>query len=212
MNLIEYYTHFRNACLHHKDINTFCVLKDPSDLTKENLNRNITDKSKPYFLSKEWVENGYDANNITFKLPGLFLYEMPFKLRGMFSGKEKYEYEIQAMLLVDNYDYRVSSDSFSDEMHQINQQQISIAKYLLLDVFNYMNSFTRFQKDNLEVEHEIFLTNTEKAVGVSAKVTLIESCPISLPYWQNQGRYIIDNDGTVIIDNDGSIVSYPENN
>lgn len=212
MKLIDYYTHFRNACLYHPKVNTFCVLKDPSDLAKENLNRNITDKNKPYFMSKQWIENGYPANSITFKLPGLFIYELPFRLNGMFSGKEKYEYEIQAVLLVDNYDYRIPYDSFPDEAHHIDQQQIETAKYLLLDIYNYMDKHTKFQRDNLSVEHEIFLTNTEKAVGVSSKLTLIESCPISTVYWQNAGRYIIDNDGTIIVDNDGSAISYPENN
>ena len=211
MKLKDFYTHIRNACLFHKRINTFCVLTEYNDITKKNLNRNITDKGKPYFMSKSWIDGGYDPNDITYELPGLFVYEMPFDLIDMFSGKEKYEHNIKMLMLLDSRDSLIQSHK-SDEDHRLDQEQFDDAKYLLNDVLHYLSHFTKIQSSNLKVNHDLFITRSELAVGIECSINFIEKCPPNSKYWMNPGRYIIDEDGTIIVDNDGSAISYPENN
>lgn len=208
MTLKDFYTHCRNACVFHKSINTFCVLTEYNDITKKNLNRNITDKNKPYFMSKRWVDGGYDPGNITYELPGLFIYEMPFDLKDMFSGREKYVHSLKLLMLMDSRDSLINKSHRPDEYHRLDQENFDEAKYLLNDVFYYLHDHTKFQPSNLQVKHDYFITRSELAVGIEADLTFIESCPPKNKYWMEDNRYIIDEDGTIIVDQDGTPISF----
>lgn len=66
-----------------------------AELASPNLGATICDKGKPFFWSREWHENKYNPNNITFKYPALLLTELSFSTERAFQQNTKRCYSYQ---------------------------------------------------------------------------------------------------------------------
>ena len=66
-------------------LNTFATAREPTDLSADNLNKNVFDRPGFYFYSRKWEALNKPANNIAFDYPLLMCYDVRPKLEGMFA-------------------------------------------------------------------------------------------------------------------------------
>lgn len=56
-----------------KQLNTFAVIKDKSDLAADGMNMTIHERNKPFFYSRAWEADKYNPNKIKVKFPALLV-------------------------------------------------------------------------------------------------------------------------------------------
>ena len=69
-----------------KAIQTFAVLEEYQQASREQLAKSIPDKFKPYFFSKKWHNEGYPAGDISFDYPLLAVMPSGMTVNGISGG------------------------------------------------------------------------------------------------------------------------------
>ncbi len=65
-------------------LNTFATAREPTDLSADNLNKNVFDRSGSYFYSRKWEALGKPASNVVFDYPMQICYDIRPSFQGMF--------------------------------------------------------------------------------------------------------------------------------
>ncbi len=69
-----------------KEIQTFAVLDEYQQASREQLTKTIPEKFKPYFFSHKWHDEGYPAGNISFEYPLLAVMPSSSTVNGIGGG------------------------------------------------------------------------------------------------------------------------------
>lgn len=190
----------------HDSLETFSVLNDIQDIIKNNLGKTINDKRKPFFYSKAWKETKYDASNVIWRNPGLFVNDNQCLLDGFGTGKDRYIYNLEFLVLLDNHNYVQDQSIPTDE--QLNDQELYYkANVYLKDVLTYLVSIcgSSFRVLNDKIQISNFITQGLKYSGVLAQIKFEESC-ISRATWWTGTNELINEEERPVIDNNGNII------
>lgn len=196
----------------HPDLRTFCVITEANDISKENLGKTIHDKTKPFFYSKDWSEDDYDPNNITYSTPALFVYEKPYVIKNLFTLKDSIEYKLQLLIVMDDHNYATDSEIKTDEQRLETVEIFEQCKLYLIDTLNYVyTAYTKIRDINNQIFVTQFQTKGMLMAGVAADINFNDNCLIQDAYWNGDieiptsdrccGNYIklINNVSSVVI-------------
>lgn len=196
MKLHDFYALVKQAVINHDELRTFCVISEPNDITKDNLARTIHDLRKPFFYSKDWVESGYDESQVRFSNPSLFIYEKPFVIKELFSGRDMVKYQLQFLVLLDDHNYQVGADIVPDTQRLETVEIFAKATEILLGIFNYIYAgYPKFRVFNTELIVSQWQTSGMLMAGVSCDITFIQPCPEILTYWDVEVEQPVSNYG-----------------
>lgn len=185
MTLHQLYEVLKNSVAVHPYINTFCVINEPNDITIDNLKKTIHDKYKPFFYSKNWAESNYDPDEVNWLGPALFVYEKPFLVKGLFSGLDKIEYNLQFLLLMDDHIHQTTTELLTDGQRLEPAEIFHRTRSYLLNVLNFTYAtYTKIRDLNKEIVFTQWQSSSMKMSGVSADIKFIEDCIEHEKYWE----------------------------
>lgn len=142
-----------------RQLQTFRVMaKDKgAELASANLGAVICDKGKPFFWSREWHENKYNPNNITFKYPALLLTELSFSSEQAFQQNTKRCYTFQLAVVDQLVDDCKTCSCESCEKRTINEIYAD-TEALLFSATYYLS---KMREARLEPSNETVWANTD---------------------------------------------------
>lgn len=199
MKLHQLYDLLRSSVVYHPDIRTFCVITEPNDITIDNLKQNIHDKYKPFFYSRDWEDQEYDPSQVQYSTPALFIYEKPFTIKNIFSGKDTIEYNLQFLLVMKDHNYDTPDQVLTDSQRLQTVEIFHRCKLYLINILNYVNEvYSKISSFNKDIPVYQWQSKGMLLAGVSADLVFVESCPPYEKYWDGEIVIIDEPGGSVI--------------
>ena len=166
---------------------TFAVLGSFTDLDTPNLGMVVKEKDKPYFYSKAWADEQYNAGRIRWAPPGVFFFEQNGSIDVNSTSYIRYNLTLAVLdtmemdsekYVKDPGDQRNRMEIFEDT-ENVLLQVIGFLKKLDLDASEWSRQYrASFVRDNATITFERFEAGTGKLYGNYSTIVFEVPCAI----------------------------------
>lgn len=203
MTLKMLYSYFKEGCKLHPLINTFAVISDESSIANDNVEFNIYDRDKVYYLNKKLLPK-QSTKEVRSDPPYVYLRRESSSIKNLSAKNYLIDQNFEVLCLMD--DHIISAnEKVKNSKHYHRQEIFEITQRLLVELFSYLaHANTRIQTSLINgIQMVDFVDSGTKLTGTLCTLHFkIDCVNFNHMYW-NTPNYWIDGDGTLIDDGTG---------
>lgn len=125
-----------------EQLQTFAVLRHPSELNAEALDKSVIDKGKNFFYSRKWEALGYSSNSIPFEFPIVTAIPLRSNYSNMFGKRTEERIQLDLSVLYPNPEVDKPNSVLIGKA-RTREAVYDITKDLLLYVIGYAKTATK---------------------------------------------------------------------